>query len=413
MVTGRDPGELGLYGFRKRVANSYALELVDATDVHHHCVWDYATQAHQRVVVLGVPLTYPPRAVNGIMISGCLTPDSNSDFTWPIERKAELVSRFGPYLMDVADYRSGNKTELFDNICRMSRQRFEMATYLWRLEQPDLFMMVDMGPDRFHHAFWDNIDPKHPAHVADNPYAKLGEDYYAMLDAWIGDLLAATDDNTIVCIVSDHGAQPMHGGFCINQWLMDQGLLVLTHTPDKPTILDPSIVNWHRTQAWAEGGYYSRLFINLQGRELHGSVPLDRYEPLRDHISRALAQVITPEGKILSNTVVRPESIYRATHGGAPDLMVVFDDLRYRAIGSVGHRTWTTPRNDHGFDAANHAWNGIFVMAGPGVEPLGERTDLQIYDVTRTVLDALGIVPPPDLLGKSLFSASKQPIRGA
>lgn len=408
MVSGRDPGELGLYGFRKRMAHSYALELVDAIDMQHRCLWDYATEANKRVVILGVPLTYPPRAVNGVMVSGCLTPDSDSDFTWPTARKAELVDRFGPYIIDVADYRGGNKGKLFDDICRMSRQRFAMATYLWQAEQPDLLMMVDMGPDRFHHAFWDSIDPSHPKYVPNNANAQLGGDYYAMLDGLVGDLLAVTDDNTLVCVVSDHGAQAMHGGFCINDWLIDQGLLVLKHRPENPTVLEPTMVDWHHTQVWAEGGYYSRLFINLEQRECHGIVPHHRYDALRDHVIRELMQVTTSAGQTLRNTIVRPETVYRATHGFAPDLMAIFDDLRYRAIGTVGHHAWCVSSNDQGFDAANHAWNGIFVMAGPGLEAVGERNDLEIYDVTRTVLDAMHITPPQDLLGKTIMSGSKQ-----
>lgn len=403
MVSGRDPGELGLYGFRRRLPSSYELDLVNATDMQAPCLWDYASQAEKRVAVLGVPLTYPPRSVNGIMVSGCLTPDIESDYVWPSSRKRELVERFGPYRIDVADERNGDPTKLYNAICEMTAQRFQMARYLWQTDQPDFLMMVDMGPDRFHHAFWHCFDPDHPAYVPDHPHASWAENYYSLLDQWVGELIAIADKHTAICIVSDHGARAMHGGFCINQWLIDHGLLVLKEPIQSPCALEPSLVDWTRTQVWAEGGYYSRIFINLKDRESHGCVPHTRYADLCSRLTEQLTQLTTPQGKTLYNTIVSPETVYRSVQGHAPDLMAFFDDLRYRAIGSVGQHTWFVHENDRGFDACNHNWKGMFVMAGEGIPALGKQEDLQIYDVTRTVLDVMDIPAPQLLLGRSIL----------
>ena len=35
-----------------------------------------------------------------------------------------------------------------------------------------------------------------------------------------------------VLVVSDHGARPMHGAICVNEWLVQEGYLVLEETPD-------------------------------------------------------------------------------------------------------------------------------------------------------------------------------------
>ncbi|MCB9667184.1 MAG: alkaline phosphatase family protein [Myxococcales bacterium] len=404
MVSGRDPGELGLYGFRARVSKSYDLGLVDAEDMKEPCLWDYISHAEKRVAVVGVPMTYPPRAVNGVMISGCLTPSDASPYVWPESRKQEFVRRFGPYLMDVADARTEDPPQLFSALCAMTKQRFSIAKYLWSTDQPDFLMMVDMGPDRLHHAMWACFDPDHPRHIPGHPMASWGSTYYGLLDHLIGEMLELIDDQTVVCIVSDHGARALHGGVCINEWLQDQGLLVLKETPQAVTPLHASLVDWEKTQVWAEGGYYSRIFVNLEGREPSGCVSESRYESLRAEIISQLETLLTPDGHTLHNRILKPEQIYRATRGSPPDLMAFFDDLRYRGIGTVGHGTCFVTSNAEGCDGCNHNWDGILVMAGAGVPARGRQDGLQIFDLTRTVLSVFDIPQPVELLGRDLFA---------
>ena len=81
MVTGRDPGELGLYGFRDRVAGSYELRTVSAADVHVPRVWDRLGESGRRVAVCFVPPTWPARAVRGELVSCFLARDG--EHTWP------------------------------------------------------------------------------------------------------------------------------------------------------------------------------------------------------------------------------------------------------------------------------------------------------------------------------------------
>ena len=60
MVSGRDPGELGLYGFRNRVPGTYDLSVADGDAVQVPRVWDLAGEAGKRVAVCYVPMTSPP-----------------------------------------------------------------------------------------------------------------------------------------------------------------------------------------------------------------------------------------------------------------------------------------------------------------------------------------------------------------
>ena len=95
-----------------------------------------------------------------------------------------------------------------------------------------------------------------------------------------------------------------------------------------------------------------------------------------------------------------PDRYYREARGFPPDLMVYLDDLRLRAIGSIGHRRLLVADNDTGPDTCNHAWDGIFVMSGGPMPARGFVEGAEIYDITPTILGAFGIPRPPHLLGR-------------
>jgi predicted AlkP superfamily phosphohydrolase/phosphomutase len=161
------------------------------------------------------------------------------------------------------------------------------------------------------------------------------------------------------------------------------------------------MVDWSRTRAWAEGGYYARIFINELGREPRGSVRRDHRTHERDALAARIAEIAGPEGETLAHRVETPEALYRAQNGRAPDLLVFFGDLDYRAAGTIGHGRIHLANNDTGADACNHDWDGLFVHAGPGAMQHAEPAAWSIYDVTRTILALQGVHCPEDLLGMS------------
>ena len=79
-----------------------------------------------------------------------------------------------------------------------------------------------------------------------------------------------------------------------------------------------------------------------------------------------------------------------------------FGDLAWRAVGTIGGDEGVhTFENDTGPDDANHAQQGILVMAGPGI-PHERRDDMHLLDVAPTVLDVLGLPIPATMRGSSL-----------
>lgn len=400
MTSGRDAGELGLYGFRNRVAGETRLRLANAGDVRVKRVWDWLGEHGYRVAPLLIPLTSPPTPVHGQMVSGFMWPGGDAPWCFPRDLETEIVDRFGPYCADVESFRADDLDRIYRDIVTMTAQHFEIAEHVWKTKKPDFMMIVEIAVDRFHHAFWRHIDPEHPRHEPENPWANLGREYYGLLDQWIGRLCALADEDAAVLVVSDHGARAMHGGFRINEWLVRKGYLVLRDTPTESVPLDHTLIDWARTTAWAEGGYYARVFLNVAGREPNGVVAPERAHAVRDELRCELEDARDDQGQRVAVLVRAPEEYYRRARGFPPDLMVYFDELRLRAIGSIGGDRIVVSENDIGPDGCNHDWNGIFVMSGGGIPARGYIEGAEIYDVTPTILGAFGIARPPGILGR-------------
>jgi predicted AlkP superfamily phosphohydrolase/phosphomutase len=397
LFSGYDPGELGLYGFRNRVAGSYRLELANSLQLQLPMLWD-RLDAAQRACVLFVPPGFPPRALSGELVSCFLTPDADSVHTYPEALGAALRQRFGPYIPDVDDYRTDDRARLLEQLYEMTEQHFQIACCMQRTRRPDLMAMVEIGPDRFHHAFWSAIDPLHPQYDANGPYREAGVEYYAFLDRQLGSLLEAAGPAVNVLVISDHGARALHGCVHINEWLIRHGYLVLKQYPHELTAWSALEVDWSRTRAFGEGGYYSRIMLNLAGREPQGIVAEAEVASLCAQLQRELASQVGPGGRSLQQRVLQPSECYRAVRGLPPDLMVFWDDLNYRSSGAVGGETLFTPTNDTGPDGCNHDWQGIFVLAGPEVGARGPLQEVQHSDVAVSVLALLGR-PTADLRG--------------
>jgi predicted AlkP superfamily phosphohydrolase/phosphomutase len=412
MMASRTPGDLGVYGFRNRSDHSYdGLFIANGSAIREPRLWDYLTRGGKRSIVLGVPGTYPPRPLNGVMVSCFLTPSAAYQYTYPPMLRREVEDVVGEYLFDCTDFRTENKDDLLRQVYEMTDRRFALAEHLLATKPWDLFAMVEMGTDRIHHGFWKYMDAEHRKHEAGGPYEDAILDYYRHVDGLVSRLLEFADDDTTVMVVSDHGAKRLDGGIRVNEWLRREGLLTTLHEPTETTSLDAVGVDWSRTVAWGEGGYYSRVFMNVKGREPEGIVEPADYERVRDDLARRLAAIPDDVGNPIATRVYRPEEAYPEVNGVPPDLIVHFGDLYWRSVGTVGGDEGVhTLENDTGPDDANHAQDGLLIMAGPAIEP-GSREGMHLLDVGPTVLELLELPVPPKMRGVSLVrTATEAPL---
>lgn len=400
MATSKSPSKLGVYGFRQRKNNTYGeISIVNSNSIKEKTIWDIVSENQGKVCLVGVPPSYPPKSVNGCLISGFITPDITGDFTYPSSLKEEIRELVGEYIIDVK-FRTEEREELLKQIYEMTEKRFQVIEYLIKKKPWDFFMFVEMGPDRIHHAFWRYQDPDHHLYVPGTKFESVIKDYYKYLDEKIGMLLSLIDDNTIVFVVSDHGAKRMKGAFCINEWLRKKGYLKLTQMPSQGTKFEDAQVDWSKTLAWGWGGYYARIFLNMQGREQQGIVRPEDYETLREKLVHETKEIKDENGKPMQTIVIKPESSWK---GEPPDLMVFIDDLNYRSAGTIGHDSVFLKENDTGPDDAMHSWDGIFLMYDPRKKIGKEIKGLNLLHFAPTILEAIGLPKPQDMEGRSIL----------
>ena len=407
MMTSKSPGALGVYGFRHRKGSSYTDGwIANSTSFKERKVWDYLADNGRKVCLIGVPPSYPPYAVNGKMVSCFVTPSDKNEYTYPKELKPEIESMVGKYLFDVV-FRTEDRDAILKQLYEMTEKRFTVIKHMMKNEPWDFLMFVEIGVDRLHHAFWKFYDKSHPKYVKGNKYESVVPDYYKFIDQKIGEILDMVDDDTYVLVVSDHGTAGMKGCLCINEWLMKEGYLTLKKYPDKQTDLDDCEIDWSKTKAWGWGGYYARIFLNVEGREPNGIIPKQDYGKERAELTKKILGIRGPKGEAFLNQVYTPEELYGKPKGDMPDLMAYFDDLYWRSAGTVGHNSLYLDENDTGPDDSVHYHDGVFVLYHKTNGKPVKLEGMTIYDVAPAVLDLMGVSVPADMQGK-LNSGLKQ-----
>jgi predicted AlkP superfamily phosphohydrolase/phosphomutase len=241
------------------------------------------------------------------------------------------------------------------------------------------------------------MDPDHRLHEPQSEYRDVVRDYYILVDDLIGRLVRAAGDDTDVLVVSDHGAKRMDGAVCVNEWLRQHGYLTLRDEISVPRQFEPGLVDWSRTAAWGEGGYYARIFLNVKGREPQGLVPVADYDAVRTRIANGLEALGDETGEPIGTRSMRPEELYPIRNGVPPDLLVYFGNLHWRSSALVGGPLHLR-ENDTGPDDANHAHEGLYIAAGPRIRR-GVKAEQRIEDVAPTILHLLEQSIPVSMQG--------------
>ncbi|MBM3472856.1 MAG: phosphodiesterase [Armatimonadetes bacterium] len=409
MSTSKDPGQLGLYGFRNRADYSYEnLTIANATHVKEPTLWDILGRQGLKSAVIGVPMTYPPRPLNGWMLTCFLTPSLDSQCTYPASLKDEVREVAPNYQVDVKDFRTDDKDKLLQQIYDMTEQHFAFVRHMAQSKDWDFLFMVEMGIDRLYHAFWRYTASDHRLFEPGNKYENVMWEYHKYVDEEMGRLLELVADDTLVLVASDHGAKTMVGGVCINDWLVQQGLLTLKEAPAAPRRMDMKDIVWKKlfkkTSAWGEGGYYGRVMVNVEGREPQGVIKPRQYEDFRKELAAAIEAIPDENGKPIGTKAFRPEDVYREVRNIPPDLIVYFGDLDWRSAGTIGNPSVHIFENDTGPDDANHDQQGLFILYDPQSDERGELQGASLYDVAPTILERMGLPIPEDMIGQPLHA---------
>ncbi|MCX6349069.1 MAG: alkaline phosphatase family protein [Candidatus Aureabacteria bacterium] len=262
------------------------------------------------------------------------------------------------------------------------------------------YSSTDLGT----HIFWHLRDTAHPRYDA-AAREKLGdviEEIYQEMDKVVGKVMARLDDRTTLIIMSDHGFGPFYRNFHLNTWLEQNGYLVLRDGAHKGSLYGD--VDWNRTRAYALG--FNGLYLNLQGRELYGSVHPSERERLLDELVMKLEAVRDPEtAKPVIRRALKSEEAYHGPYTAlAPDILVGYD-WGYRS-------SWESVLGDvTGILLADNQekWSGDHCGATglvPGVLFSNQKILLDnphLYDLAPSILSEFGLPKPPDMDGENVF----------
>ena len=309
-MTGVNPGKHGIYGFQDRQAGTYDTYIANGRHIQTKTVWEVLSDRGKRVIAVNIPGTYPPRAVNGIMVGDFLAPKLEGA-TYPPEYAAKLAA-IG-YRIDVEPGlgRSEDKGPFLADLDRVFEARRRTTLSLMADEQWDVLQVHFMGTDRLNHFLYGRWEAGDPA------YVPAFEAFYAKVDAMVGEVAERLDDNCALFVLSDHGFCSVQREVYLNAWLTEQGYLQRLEG-DRPALKELT------QQTRAYGMDPGRVYINLKGREPSGIVaPGAEYEALRDELAERLLALTCPEtGERVVRAVLRPEELFhgpRAQH--APDLI--------------------------------------------------------------------------------------------
>lgn len=97
-MTGKNAGKHGCFWWLGRDEKGRLDRVpVDSRSVHGNTIWSYLSSIGKRVIVQNVPITYPVEPVNGVMISGLLTPRTAEDYVYPADLKPRIDTEVGMY----------------------------------------------------------------------------------------------------------------------------------------------------------------------------------------------------------------------------------------------------------------------------------------------------------------------------
>jgi predicted AlkP superfamily phosphohydrolase/phosphomutase len=392
LATGMNPGKHGIFFFITRDGH-----VVLSDKIAGKTVWDIIGDSGRKVIILNMPMTYPPYSVNGIMISGMPCP-YNSPSVYPPDLTTKLKKAVAGYQVDSShktpNYEGLDKEWFFKELCNVTEKRLEMALHLMTHYPWDFFVVVFTSLDRVQHVFWH-----------DQTYLLQ---YYKILDSALNQLDQTND--TVTFVVSDHGFESCNKIFGINNWLENQGFLKRSRIGSRQKIFNllfklrrtlPKSVRWRIPVGFREK---TRL------HKIDASKTL-AYSPFQSTIISPSLQVRKQIKEWLLKEkfverVYEKEELYTGDHiEEAPDLFLALKDgyepqaWAKDVIENVkkSGKTKTCKTGTHQGLSAHKA---LFMARGKSIKK--KHVNPKIIDIAPTILKLMGVKIPSRIEGKVL-----------
>ena len=305
IITGQNPGSHGIFGFTDLAPQSYDLLFPNFNDLQAPAFWQRYPKIKQ--VVLNVPSTYPVKPLNGVHITGFVSPDMEQA-VFPAKYLAKL--REMKYEIDVDSDLARQSIERFlENLLQVNQARIAAYRYFWQETDWDVFWLVFTGSDRLGHFLYNvYTNPNHQY------YANF-LDYFKQVDAVIGEIAEQLGPHDGLLIFSDHGMAENKAYVNVNYFLQANGFLKLDKSfGEFYNQISPNSVAF----ALDPG----RIYLNKKGKYPNGQVESNQEEKVLRDLSAAFLQLEFQGQKIIER-VCRKEQIYSGPElNRAPDLVL-------------------------------------------------------------------------------------------
>lgn len=310
VITGANPGVHGVFGFTDLAPGSYRRIFPNFSMLKATPFWE--RDGAGKAVVINVPMTFPARALNGIMIAGFVALDLERA-TYPRALVPKLKEM--DYRVDVDASRVAESIGYFlADLDRTLEARVAAYRYLWReIQDWTTFVLVFTGADRLSHYLWRAYEiPSHPRHTD-------FMEHFHKIDRVIGEIMDRMRQEDIIVLLSDHGFELLEYEVQVNVALKGAGYLHFEQ--EQPKSLKELAEG---TQAFALDP--GRIYVNLRDKYPKGCVAqADRNALLTD--LEAMFRALKVAGRRVIRQVHRKEEIYGGPYfDQAPDLVLLANE---------------------------------------------------------------------------------------
>lgn len=442
--TGVRPDKHGIYEFSQYEPGTYKPGLVSSKSIRKNTIWKILSDAGKKIALVGVPVTYPPEQINGIVLSGLLTPSIESGFVYPSEFKRELLEHIGDYRIHTSPgvFPSKGVNKFLKELIYTEKKRTEAFEYISNKLECDISMIYFQSVDSLQHVLWSWQDPNNSDYSSEK-FEKTAV-FYKSIDDNIGKLLQLAGEHTNIIIMSDHGFGPLKKTLMANKFLESEGFLKI-RTSFKAQALIKLVnllkridflkirrvflnierrnellgsvtydvaIDWSKTTAYMPcGSQTGNIYINLEGREPEGIVTAKQYNQLREQLKTLFEALKDPEmGKPVIKQVYYREDVADVDFKSAPDILVESENGYLFGRGVECSRIWHNPvlgKQETGC----HQKDGIYVFYGPDFRRGQGQAEIDIVDLPATILAMMGVEPPSYFDGEIMEFALKENIK--
>ncbi len=441
IITGCNPGKHGIYGFES--TSSLESHLITSSSRKVPALWNYLTSIGLNSIIVNVPNTYPPEKIDGVMITGLLTPSDESNFTYPKTVKDRLTKEdLGIFELEqlwVDDFPRSYMAKyaperLLNQIIDQMISHVSVTINLMKESDWDLTMVVIRGTDTAQHFLYKRKD--------------LLLSCYQKVDELIGTMVENFSD-AVFFVVSDHGFEEIKTILYPDNVLYNAGLLVpkqdLSQNPTsifdylvfkiissilriippktikkikfiKKILFSSSskqkLIDFSKTKAFSTADGRG-IRICRKGRFSEGIVDPDEYNRLCKEIQTLFEKLQHPDTKEhLVEKIYRCDEVYGEKAKDPPDLVI---DVKKGVTAAEWIRTpnvlsrWKKTKkrilpvafsDDSAGRSGDHAKYGVFFAHGNNIKSNVTIKNANVMDVLPTVFATLDLPVPNDVDGK-------------